>query len=68
MRLTLIVFIGSGIGGAFRGLVNVASLRIGGAEFPYDTLSINIAGSALMGLVIALFARLGPVSHVCVCS
>jgi CrcB protein len=63
MRSTLIVFIGSGIGGALRHLVNLVSLRMGGLDFPYGTLTINVAGSALMGLVIALFAHLDPVSH-----
>ena len=52
----LLVFIGSGIGGALRHGVNVLSLSLFGMNFPYGTLFINIAGSALMGAVIGLFA------------
>lgn len=59
MRSTLIVFIGSGIGGALRHLVGLASLRLLGPAFPYGTLAINVVGSALMGLVAGLFASFG---------
>ena len=51
-----VVFIGSGIGGALRYGVGLLSLRLLGANFPFGTLSINIVGSALMGLVVSLFA------------
>ncbi len=63
MRSTLLVFIGSGIGGAARHLVGFASLRLLGPNFPYGTLAINIAGSALMGLVVGLFAAFGSGNH-----
>lgn len=56
MRATLIVFIGSGLGGALRHLVGLVALRLLGPAFPYGTLAINVAGSALMGLVAGLFA------------
>ena len=49
----LAVFIGSGIGGMLRHFVGWASLRLLGPNFPYGTLAINIAGSALMGFVVA---------------
>lgn len=52
----LLVFIGSGIGGALRHGVNVLSLSFFGMSFPYGTLFINIVGSALMGVIIGLFA------------
>ncbi len=52
----LLVFIGSGIGGALRHGVNVLSLSLFGMNFPYGTMLINIVGSALMGVVIGLFA------------
>ncbi len=51
-----LVFIGAGIGGALRHGVNVLSLTLFGMGFPYGTLFINIVGSALMGVVIGLFA------------
>jgi CrcB protein len=51
-----LVFIGSGIGGALRHGVGLLSLRLFGPSFPYGTLAINVGGSALMGLVVGLFA------------
>ena len=51
-----LVFIGSGIGGAFRHSVGLLSIRLLGPNFPFGTLAINIVGSGLMGLVVALFA------------
>lgn len=51
-----LVFIGAGIGGALRHGVNVLSLSLFGMGFPYGTLFINVIGSALMGVVIGLFA------------
>jgi len=48
--LYLIVFLGAGIGGAFRHGVNVGSARLFGLGFPMGTLIVNIVGSFLMGL------------------
>ncbi len=52
----LLVFIGSGIGGMCRHGVGALSLRWFGPGFPYGTLTINIVGSTLMGVLIGLFA------------
>jgi CrcB protein len=53
----LIVFIGAGIGGMARHGINGVALRLlGPNSFPFGTLSINILGSLLMGVVIEYFA------------
>jgi len=51
MTSTVLVFLGAGIGGVLRHGVNVVSPRWFGLGFPTGTMLINIAGSALMGLV-----------------
>jgi fluoride exporter len=53
----LIVFLGAGIGGAMRHGVNLASLRLLGPGFPHGTLTVNIVGSLLMGLLAGWFAH-----------
>lgn len=62
----LIVFIGAGIGGMARHAVNMAALRIFGANgFPFGTLAINVFGSMLLGIVIEYVAlRYGASPHV----
>lgn len=52
----LLVFLGSGLGGMMRHGVGVLSFHLFGPGFPAGTLIINIVGSALMGLVVTLFA------------
>ena len=53
----LVVFVGAGLGGALRHLVNVAVMRLIGAGFPVHTLTVNVVGSFAMGVVVACFAR-----------
>jgi CrcB protein len=59
----LIVFIGAGIGGAFRHGANLLAARLMGLSFPYGTLAINIIGSLLMGLCATYFAFKGDASQ-----
>jgi CrcB protein len=59
----LIVFLGAGLGGALRHGVNVASLRLFGGGFPAGTLSVNVIGSLLMGLIAGYFALKGEASQ-----
>ncbi len=55
----LIVFLGAGIGGALRHGVNVLAARQFGADFPYGTMFVNLAGSLTMGLIVGYFAFKG---------
>lgn len=59
----LLVFLGSGIGGALRHGVGLLAVRLLGTEFPYGTLAVNVVGSAVMGLIAGLFAALDPSAH-----
>ena len=59
----LIVFLGGGVGAAFRHFINLAASRMLGSAFPYGTLFINISGSVIMGLVAGYFAFKGDTSQ-----
>jgi CrcB protein len=59
----LIVFLGGGLGAALRHGINVAAARLLGTAFPYGTLTINITGSLVMGLVAGYFAFKGDASQ-----
>jgi CrcB protein len=56
MNAYFIVFLGAGLGGVLRYGVNVAALRLLGATFPYGTLTVNIVGSFIMGMLAGYFA------------
>jgi fluoride exporter len=56
MNAYLIVFLGAGLGGVLRYGVNVAALRLLGSTFPYGTLTVNIVGSLIMGMLVGYFA------------
>src|SRR3981189_1843303 len=55
----LLVFIGGGLGAALRHGVNVAFARWFGTAFPFATLTENVAGSLVMGLLAGYFAFKG---------
>jgi CrcB protein len=52
-----IVAAGGAIGASLRHLVGTLSLRLGGREFPWGTLAVNLAGCLAMGLFIGVAAR-----------
>jgi CrcB protein len=59
----VIVFLGGGIGAALRHGVNLAAARLLGAAFPYATLTENVTGSLVMGLLAGYFAFGGEASQ-----
>jgi CrcB protein len=59
----LLVFLGAGMGGAFRHAVNMTAARVMGTDFPYGTLTVNIVGSVVMGLLAGYFAFKGEASQ-----
>lgn len=59
--LYAIVFIGGGLGAALRHGVNVGTARLFGTSFPYGTLTVNIVGCLVMGLLAGYFAFKGDV-------
>ena len=59
----LIVFIGGGIGSMFRHGVNVLSARTLGTGFPWGTLTVNVTGSIVMGLLAGYFAFKGQAAQ-----
>ena len=52
MKLYLIVALGSGIGGMLRYYISDIVQKNSASIFPYGTLSVNIIGSFIIGLVI----------------
>ena len=56
MSSYFLVFLGAGIGGALRHGVNVGCARLWGTAFPWGTLTVNVVGSFLMGIIVAWLA------------
>lgn len=59
----LIVFLGGGIGAALRHAVNLLAVRALGPNFPFGTLTVNVTGSIVMGLLAGYFAFKGDASQ-----
>jgi len=59
----LIVFLGGGVGAALRHSVNLLAGRLIGIGFPAGTLTVNVVGSLIMGLLAAWFAFKGDASQ-----
>ena len=56
MTAYFIVFFGAGLGGMLRHGVNVGCARLCGLAFPWGTMTVNIAGSLAMGLLVGWLA------------
>jgi CrcB protein len=53
----LLVAAGGGIGAGLRHVVNLGAMRVAGPNYPWGTLAVNLVGSFVMGLFIALLGR-----------
>jgi CrcB protein len=62
MQGTFLVFVGAGIGGVLRHGVNLGCARFCGAAFPWGTLTVNVVGSLLMGVITGWLAFRGEPS------
>ena len=59
MQAITVVFLGAGIGGVLRHLVNGILTRVAGLDFPWGIAVINVTGSFLMGVLVAWLASRG---------
>lgn len=51
MQSFILVFLGAGVGGALRHMVNLGAARAFGIGFPWGTFAVNLIGSCVMGLL-----------------
>lgn len=59
MSTLIYIALAGALGSLCRHLVGAAVQRAGGAAFPWGTLAVNLAGSFLIGVVMAAFAARG---------
>ena len=59
MKVSAIVFLGAGLGGLLRHVMNTAMTSLMGTGFPYGILAINVLGSTAMGLLAGWLALRG---------
>ena len=59
MSKLFLIALGAAIGANLRYAVSVGAAQRWGSAFPYGTLIINVSGSMLIGVVLALAARSG---------
>lgn len=57
MLHTALIFIGGGLGASLRHWTGVWTLRQFGPAFPYGTMTVNILGSLLMGVLIGYLSK-----------
>ncbi len=53
----LLVAVGGAIGSVARYLVGLGATRLAGPNFPFGTLTVNIAGAFAIGLLVEMIAR-----------
>ena len=52
-----LVAIGGAIGSVARYLVGVAGVKLAGPNFPWGTITVNVVGAFLIGLMVEMVAR-----------
>ncbi len=57
MNTIVAIAFGGALGALARHGVNIGAVRLLGHGFPYGTMIVNIAGSFLIGLAVAIFAQ-----------
>lgn len=57
MGVTISIALGGALGATMRHLANLVALRAFGSSFPWGTMGINILGSFVMGVLVAVFAH-----------
>jgi CrcB protein len=63
MGTALLVFVGGGLGAVGRWLAGLGALRLWGPEFPYGTLSVNLIGCLVMGILARVLVLLPSGGH-----
>jgi len=63
MNMVLSIAAGGALGSVLRHYAGLGAAVLMGTAFPYGTLFVNIAGSFVMGVLVALFAHLGNPSQ-----
>lgn len=63
MNMVLSIAAGGAIGSVLRYFTGVAAMSLLGTAFPYGTLFVNVVGSFIMGMLVALFAHRGNPSQ-----
>ena len=57
MSMVLAIASGGAIGAVLRHYFGLLAMYVAGSNFPWGTLGVNIIGSFLMGVLVALFAH-----------
>lgn len=63
MPVALWVALGGAIGAVLRYVLNIGIAKVAGSDFPWHTMLINITGSFVMGVLVALMAQRWNVSN-----
>ena len=63
MTMVLSIAAGGAIGSVLRHFAGIGAAAWLGTAFPYGTLFVNVVGSFVMGVLVALFAHMGNPSQ-----